>query len=281
MLELVLDPRPQRARQRQHGSGAALGRVALVRTRDGDRASLEIDIALAQREQLALAQPERRPAREERTPILGNLLEHARELLRSQRDVDALGHLARLGRRERVLADPAAGSARLREDDVQHRAHLVDARGRGAAFLDSVQQTIEIRVTKTLQRDRARLRSDHVLLETTALDVAARLGAALCKPPIAKIAERAGQVFLRRVEPSGHAQLRAASGLLLQLELRRKCFRFDFRARFGRSLRPAIRTAKPHVPSAAALKDACHGYVPPRVATIAPGFFRGWPLAKA
>ncbi|HZF26669.1 MAG TPA: hypothetical protein VEZ88_10450 [Steroidobacteraceae bacterium] len=221
VLHLVLDPGPQRRGQRQDGRSAALRRIAIVRTRDGDGATVEIDIALCEREQLALAQPERRAAGKQRPPVVRDLFEHARELLGAQRDVDTPGYLARLRGGDRIFADPTARAPGSVEDGVQDRAQLVDAAGRGALALEVRQEVFQIGAAHARQGQRRDGRREHVLAEAALLDVPAWLRAALVEPPTTERAKAAGQVVLNGNQPRGLAQPGAARGVLFELQLGR------------------------------------------------------------
>jgi len=85
VLELVRDPRAQWLRDRQNRRDAAFRRVALVRARDSDCPTFRINVGLAEREELALTESERRPTSEERSPVLWDVLEHPAELLKFER----------------------------------------------------------------------------------------------------------------------------------------------------------------------------------------------------
>ncbi|HEY4885260.1 MAG TPA: hypothetical protein VII08_16640 [Myxococcales bacterium] len=258
VLHLVLDPRPQRCGERQDRRSATFRRIAIVRSGDRDGAAVEIDIALCDREKLSLTQPERRAAGEERPPVVRDLFEHARELLRVQCDVDPPGYLTGLRGGHRIFAHPTACAPGPVEDGVQDRAQLVDTAGRRAVALEVRQEVFHIGAAHARQGQRRDRRREHMLAEAALLDLPARLRAPLVEPPTTERAKAAGQVVLNGNQPRGLAQPGAARGVLFELQLGREGLGLRAAFRLCRSLGPAVNAAPAHVPGLAALEDARH-----------------------
>ena len=220
----MLDPGAQRARKRQYGSDTAFSGVAIVGAGDRDGAARKIDIALPEREQLALAQPEG-GAGEERTPVLRDLSKHPADLHWRERPVRALRHFSALDRVERIVAEPSAGLLRLAEHRPQLRTQIVDGRRRRTCRLALVQEVIEMVRPQPIERSGAERSVDHVLHEASDCAAhAARLWTALLQPPRAELGEGTGQLLGAELE-AAPLQPRAA------LELCGHLASFGFRVR--------------------------------------------------
>jgi hypothetical protein len=74
----------QLGRDRHGVSMTALRGVAIVRTSDRDEARVEVDVLLAEPEQLALAHARVQRRREQTAPPIGHVREHRHDLLRAQ-----------------------------------------------------------------------------------------------------------------------------------------------------------------------------------------------------
>src|SRR5476649_2800878 len=246
----------QLRRYRQDVRVPALRGVVIVRAAHRDRSFVDVDVALAQAEKLALAQAGVDRAREERTPLRCQRGQEQRYFAGLERVEHLPRHLAPLHCLRRILALPDAARDRASEDSVDVSAEPVEALRRKLVG-HALQSALDPRRSHFDQRELAERRQKSLARER--LVVSAQARAVLLPPPLKKLCE--GE--LRRVLDERLETF--ALPLCLALEIVRVALGIALRAAGADLLTPPARGVLPaQVVVAVLLEDAGHGYLAPQ-----------------
>ncbi len=233
----VLEVRHELRRDRQRVDVPALRRRAQVRALDRRRHSAEVDVALLEREELALAEPEVERGREDVAPLRRDVREEDGHLVRLQGRVRALVLAARLDRFDRIRSVPETGLRRPAEGPQEHTAKVVDGVRPEAVALHLPETLFDLHRRDAHQRELAERVILHVQPEAALLADETPRRTLLAQPPVTQIAERHLRIAGQRLEA-------LALPFRLPLEVERKPLRLRLRARGGALVVPAAGTAR-------------------------------------
>jgi len=234
----------------------ALRDVAVVRAADHDDAGVEVDVALSQREQLALAQPRVDRRGEEGLPLRLERRDQGLHLLWPQVVRQPLHHLPLRHVGHRVRPRELLHPPRHRERPAQVPAQVVDALRAQGVFLIG-QEQVDLAGGHLGEPQPAEPRPDDVLADAGRARVRRRPLHELVDPPRHHLVDRPTAVLeIDRVVPE---TLPLEPGLLLDRERLRLLLRGGLR---GHAPPPPGGIDHLQVPGAPLQVDRRHSYVP-------------------